>query len=139
MKRLLTTLTLAATLALNVTPAHAQSNASHASAGVSLLSGIIVVGSIATLGEGSGQMVVGSLQTAGESTTMALRNISTGAAVSVKATAGVLREAGVSVGSAVQVVGEASGYALMASGKMIAFIPNEIGASLLGSSQTSAR
>ena len=139
MKRLLTTLTLAATLALSITPAHAQSNASHASAGVSLLSGIVVIGSIAALGEGAGQTVVGSLRSAGESATMELRNVSTGATISIKVSAAPVREAGLAVGSAVQVTAEASGYALTASGKLIAFITNEIGASLLGSSLTSSR
>jgi hypothetical protein len=140
MKRLLSSIALAATLAFSLAgPAHAQSDASTASVGASMLSGILVVGSVGTLGEGSGQMVVSSVQTVGESTTVVLKNIASGAAVSVKVAASALREAGVSVGTAVQATAEASGYALMASGKLICFIPNEIGKSLLGSSQTSAR
>ena len=140
MNRLLTAVALAATLALSlVTPAQAQSDASTASVGASMLSGILVIGSDGTLGEGSGQMLVTSVQTVGESTTVALKNISSGATISVKVAAGALREAGVSVGSVVQATAEASGYALVASGKLICFIPNEIGKSLLGSSQTSAR
>jgi hypothetical protein len=140
MKRLLTSIALAAALAFSLAgPAHAQSDASAASVGASMLSGILIVGSVGTLGEGSGQMVVSSVQSVGESTTVALKNISNGAAVSVKVASSALREAGVSVGTAVQATAEASGYALMASGKLIAFIPNEIGASLLGSSQTGAR
>lgn len=112
------------------------SEASTASAAASVLIG--ATGS-AALANGSGRFVVTALETAGESTTVFLRDASTAAEASVRLAGGALSAASVGVGSVLTVAIDASGQALMASGKVIAFIPNEIGRALLGSARTRDR
>jgi hypothetical protein len=124
-------------------PAHAQSDASKVlSVGSLWVSALGASAAVDSLGN-SGQFVVTGLKAAGESTTVFLRDAgnatSQAGAASIEVSSSVLRAAGVAVGSSVVAVGEASGYALMTSGKMIAFIPNEIGRSLVGSNFTRER
>ena len=134
----------ALTLALGLaSSAHAQSDASKVlSVGSIWVSALGASAAIDSVGN-SGKFVVTGLKSAGESTTVFLKDASNAtsqaAGASIEVSSSVLRAAGVSVGTAVVAVGEASGYALMASGKMIAFIPNEIGRSLVGSSTTRER
>ena len=93
-------------------------------------SGFVVAGS-SELITGSAQLVVTSLQVAGESMVVVMRGVSDAATVSVRTSAQVAGAASLAVGSAVTVVSESLGHALYASGKLIAFIPNEIGRSLI--------
>lgn len=138
MKRLTIATTLALTFAL-ATPARAQSEVSAASVGVSILSGIIVTGSADALGNASGRLVVAAIDVAGASGTVLLRGVSDAAEVSVRVPAQVLSEAGVSIGTTVSTVADASGYLLTAGGRVLCYVPNQVGRSLLGSSRTSLR
>ena len=122
--------------------AHAESPSEAASTGsalLSLISGSVVVGTLAA----SGEMVVTGIEKVGDSTTIFLRDASNATAqagaASVQVASSVLQGAGLSVGSTVNAVAEPTGYALMASGRMICYIPNEIGRSLVGSSTTRTR
>ena len=49
----------------------------------------------------------------------------------------MFKEIGISTGSAIQAIAESTGYTLMASGKILAFVPNELGKELLYQSRLS--
>lgn len=97
-------------------------------------SGLVVAGTSALIVSGA-QFTVSALEAAGESVVIVMRGASEAATVSVKASANVVGAASVVVGSTVQVVAESLGNALYAGGKLIAFIPNEVGRSLIHQSR----
>lgn len=123
---------------LLVVPTVAQSDASRASTnGSEALSrdtGSIVAGTASLIVVGS-ILMVDAVETAGESVVVVLKSVGQGVSeagtVSVKVAASVVGNASLAIGSSVKVVAEASGHALYLSGKLIAFIPNEIGKSLV--------
>ncbi|MEO8937742.1 MAG: hypothetical protein ABI277_06005 [Burkholderiaceae bacterium] len=121
---------LAATLTHTTASAQDPAGASEASAAsaasVAIASSVVVRGSIATLAF-AGSVVVTAVDAVGESTVVALRDASDGAEASVRI-AGV---ASVAVGAVVEVVASSTGCALISAGRMIAFIPNEIGRALV--------
>ena len=118
--------------------AQAQSQASRASArgseGLSLAAGSIVAGS-AVLIVGGAQLVVEGVQHLGESMLVVLRPVGQGlseaSTVTLKFFVSAVGGISLALGTTVQVVAEASGHALYYAGKLIAFIPNEVGRSLL--------
>lgn len=122
---------VAAGLFLNL-PA-ASANPSDASAASALSSAVVVAGASA-LAHGSGQFVVAALEKVGESTIVVLRDASGASAASLRLAGSVAGGASLAVGSTVEVITQASGQLLVASGKMIAFLPNELGRALVGSS-----
>ncbi len=109
----------------------APSNASNASL---TGSGFVVAGT-SQLIQGGAQLTVAALQAAGESVVVVMRGASEATTVSVKASTNVIGGASVAVGSAVQVVAESAGHSLYVAGKLIAFIPNEIGRALIHQSR----
>lgn len=119
-------------------PATAQSDASRASGNgseaLSRATGSVVAGTASLIVVGS-ILVVDAVETTGESVVVVLKGIGQGVSeattVSVKVAASAVGNASLVVGSTVKVVAEASGHALYLSGKLIAFIPNEIGKSLV--------
>lgn len=124
--------------ALSNGSAWAQSEASRASAnssaGMSIATGSIVAGT-ASLIVGSAVLTVQAVEKAGDSVVVVLKGASEAATVSVKLAASAVGNVSVAVGSTVKVVAEASGYALYLAGKLIAFIPNEVGKSLVHHSE----
>ena len=126
---------LAASLicSLVAAPAFAQ-NASqastHASRDLSLLTGSVVVGTLSVVAAGS-VVTVQAVEQVGESVVVILKGASDAATASVKVAANSVGGVSLFVGQTIQVVAEASGQALYASGKLIAFIPNELGRSLV--------
>jgi hypothetical protein len=123
--------------------AHAQSDASRTlSVGSLWVSALAASAAVDGVGA-SGRFVVTGVKSAGETVTVFLRDASRAASqageMSIEVSAATLRAAGVSVGSTVTAVLEATGYALMASGRLIAFIPNEVGRSLIGANTTRGR
>jgi len=119
-------------------PAHAAGNASeasgNASAMLSLGVGSVVFGS-ASLAAASGQMVVESVEKTADGVLLVLWGVGKGASeagkFSVRIVGDVSGATSTTVGQSVQVVAESTGHALVASGKVIAFIPNEMGKSLI--------
>ena len=91
----------------------------------------------------SGKFIVKGIKTAGASTTVFLQDASNATsqagAASIEVSTSVLTAAGVSIGTVVIAIPEATGHALVAAGQMIAFIPNEIGRSLVGANLTQER
>lgn len=123
---------------LGTAPVWAQSEASRASAnssaGLSIVTGSIVAGT-ASLIAASAVLTVEAIEKTGESVVLVLKGASETVTVSVKVAASAAGTASLAVGSAVRVVAEASGYALYSGAKLIAFIPNEIGKSLVHHSE----
>ncbi len=114
-------------------PASAQSNASY----VSNASGIIVEGSATVVSGsvmalvGSGTVVVRSIEVAGLGSQVVLASAVDGAAASLELSSAIVKGASLAVGSAVSLVAVSTGVLLITSGKVVAFIPNEIGKGLL--------
>jgi hypothetical protein len=132
--KLMCAVTLAAALHLPVAQAAGLSEASNAmsnaSTALSNASGVLVQGSVQMLA-GAGQMVVASVEVVGESTLIVLKGIGSTVEVSLKVASNVAAGVSLAIGTVVTVVTEAVGYALVAAGRTIAFIPNELGRSLL--------
>lgn len=137
MKGMLTRISVSLLIAgLTSSPAIAVSELSrasaHSSVGLSMVTGSVVVGSVQTVA-GASELIVEGIEKVGEGTVFVLKNVSTGVKVSVQTAGASVGTASVALGTVFTVVTDASGHAIMASGKMIAFIPNEVGKSLIHS------
>ena len=100
----------------------------------SVAGGVLLAGSLSTL-QLSGQAVVASVETVADGTVLVLRGASDAGTASVRVVGTV---AGVVAGSTVRVVAMSTGCALIAAGRMIAFIPNEVGRALVHQSRMTA-
>ncbi|WP_241048700.1 hypothetical protein [Achromobacter xylosoxidans] len=80
---------------------------------------------------GASFVVTGVAQLSADTTELILESASGAAKVSVRVGASVVRGLGVSTGAAVQAVAASTGTVLVTSGKVLAFIPNTVGESLL--------
>ncbi|WP_088278544.1 hypothetical protein [Ideonella sp. A 288] len=107
--------------------AHRPPNASEASAALSLLPVAVVVVAPAMLLSGGAMLTVVAVQASATGTVWVLERASDGARLSVELVGGAV----LSVGTGVAVIAMGTGWLLSAAGQAIAFIPNEIGASLL--------
>jgi hypothetical protein len=128
-------------LTLIVPNAHAaglSDNLSNASRNLSSASGLVVTGSMQTIAA-SGQVVVAGLEVSGETAILVLRGIAVGTEATVRVSSEMLVGLGIAVGTMVTVVAETAGYALVAGGKVLAFLPNEASQSLLHQSRVGAR
>ncbi|AMC35942.1 hypothetical protein [Janthinobacterium sp. B9-8] len=93
----------------------------------------------AAFGLGVGFTVVGVGKVAAEASMLTIERVSDGSRYMVKVSEAMLKELGIAVGTSIKTTAESTGYALIASGKLVAFIPNEIGMSLLHQSKISAQ
>ncbi len=109
------------------TASAASVNASAASATSVAATGSVIVEGGALALSALGTAVVASVETAGDVSVVVLRGVSDAATVTLRLVGG----ASLVVGSVITVVVTATGYALMTAGRMIAFVPNEIGRSLV--------
>lgn len=134
MKRCTTVLALTLTLALALPSARAQSNASEAS-GLSMLPvAVSVTASSLALSAGA-TLVIVTVESTARGTVWVLERASDGARMSLQFTGKVLEGSATLSGTVVVVTAIGSGYVLSAAGQAIAFVPNEIGASLLYNEQ----
>lgn len=101
-------------------------------------SGVVVIGTLSAVA-GSAYVVVTGVEQVGDSTVVALKNVSDGATATVKLSGQAAQGASQLAGKAVSVTATASGHVLIAAGKVIAFIPNEIGKALLHTSPSGAK
>lgn len=112
----------------------ADSTLSRASQDLGAASGLVVVGSLSALA-GSGELVVGSVEAAGDGAVIVLRGASNATDASASASVRVSKEVASQLSNAgagaVSVVAVSTGYALVLAGQAIAYIPNEVGKSLL--------
>jgi len=129
---------MAAMVVIAISPTvHAQDSLTRGSQGLSnasgaslAASGFVVAGS-SELIQTSANLTVMALQSAGETVVIVMRGAAESVTVSVRTSAVIARDASVAVGSAVRVVAESVGYALYVGARLIAFVPNEIGRSLI--------
>ncbi|QBE64382.1 hypothetical protein [Pseudoduganella lutea] len=135
MKRLLLTTLLSFACATAHVPALATdaSSPSRASGDVSV---IVVAGSLAPLVIG-GSIVVVAVEKAGEGIDLLLESAADGSRATVRLAGKAAEGLSVAAGTAVNVSATATGHVLVASGKVIAFIPNEAGKALLRSAKAS--
>ncbi len=109
----------------NGLPALSQGSSTLSSASVE-----VVAGSAAALVDG-GELLVSGIVTSGEFVIVTLKGAAEVGTVSLRIPAAIAGTVSLAAGTTVQVVTEVAGQALHASGKFIAFIPNETGKSLL--------
>ena len=105
---------------------HAHGGASELSA-ISLLPVAVVVAAPAMVLSAGATLTVVSVEASAQGTVWVLERASDGVRASVELAAG----SAVAVGTAVMVTAVSTGWILSAAGQAIAFVPNEIGASLL--------
>ena len=121
---------IAALISLSVlTPAMAQDSVargSEASVGASVITG----SAVAWVAHAGSEFTVKAIRATVHGVELTLQGASTAIETSAVVTKEALESAAVGVGTGVKVVADASGYALMASGQMIAYVPNEIARSL---------
>jgi hypothetical protein len=82
-----------------------------------------------------GVVVAGMVQSVGDVVTLSVTGLADGSKYLLKTSLSAVRAAGVSVGTTIRVSAEATGHALIASGKVLAFIPNEVGRALVHQSR----
>jgi hypothetical protein len=101
-----------------------------ASTTISSGSGLVVEGASSLILAG-GELIVEGVSTIGSKTVLVLKHVANGALVSVEVSGNMAGAASLAVGTTVQALTDAAGSMLVASGHAIAFVPNEVGKSLL--------
>ena len=108
-------------------PAQARNSAASELSAISMLPVAVVMSAPVMLLSGGALLTVVAVEASAEATVWVLERASDGARASVQLVGGSM----VAVGTGVLVSVTAAGWVLSAAGQAIAFIPNEIGASLL--------
>jgi hypothetical protein len=126
MKRtLITTL-----LVLACTTGQAADGSQAVSRDLGSLAASVVVGSVLTVA-GASSLVVESVQTVADGVEVVLSSAVDGSKATLQFSGKALEGASLAAGTAVSVVAMSAGHALVVSGKVIAFLPNEAGKALL--------
>ncbi|NHZ62652.1 hypothetical protein [Massilia genomosp. 1] len=113
----------------------ALAQGSNLSSTPSNVSGAVVMGSLLVVAVG-GSVVAQSVENVADGTMVVLKNVADGSTATVKLSGDGAKGFSKLVGQTVTVTATASGHVLIVAGKVIAFIPTEIGKSLLHHSQT---
>lgn len=111
--------------------ANSPSDASRASVNVSIAIPVTLVNGTADLFRDAGQLSVTGVRTAGNVSTIALRGLANGTEASVRVSSKAIEGAAVGVGSVLHATVSATGALLVAAGKAVMFVPNEVGLGLL--------
>lgn len=114
-------------LATTTLPAQAHNNAASELSAISMLPVAVVVAAPALMLSGGVTLTVVAVEASAAGTVWVLERASDGARASLQ----LVGNSVLSVGTGVAVSAVAAGWVLSAAGQAIAFIPNEIGASLL--------
>ncbi|MES2756134.1 MAG: hypothetical protein V4693_02080 [Pseudomonadota bacterium] len=101
-------------------------------------SALVVYGSLSAVAA-SGTVMVESVEAAGDASVVVLAGASDAAQAALRLSGRVARDASLAVGTSVTVVATSTGHILVAAGKVVAFIPNELGKALLHHSRVAAR
>jgi hypothetical protein len=88
---------------------------------------------------GTSYVVAGVVEAGADAVELLLSSASTGAKLSVKLSGKAVHNVGVAVGNTVEFTAHASGTMLVASGKVLAFIPNAVGEALLSQQRLPAQ
>lgn len=108
-------------------PSCALSRASNA---LSQAASSVVEGSLTTVGA-SGMLVVTSVEVLAQGSVVVLKGVSDGISVTVQLSGQAIQGLGLASGAMVQASAVATGHILISAGKVIAFIPNELGKALI--------
>jgi hypothetical protein len=131
MKAALSSLCLILCLACGTASAEQSASAlSNASGLIAEGASTVVYGSLSAVAA-SGTVVVESVQVAGDASIVVLAGASDATRATLRLSGNVLQGASVVAGASVVVMAVSTGYVLVSAGKVIAFIPNEIGSALL--------
>ncbi|MTW02766.1 hypothetical protein [Pseudoduganella ginsengisoli] len=114
-----------------------DSRLSNASEELSMAGGIVVLGSMSAVAA-SGYVVVSAVETVADGVVVVLKGASAGVEASVQLSGAAAQGLSDAAGKAVTVTATSTGHILVMSGKMLAFIPNELGKSLLHHSRVDA-
>jgi hypothetical protein len=127
---------IATLLALACAGSQAADGSQALSKGVGGLSAVVVAGSVLTV-FAAGSLVVESVELVGDGAVVVLKAAGDGSKATVQFSGKALEGVSVAAGTAVDVVAMSAGHALVVSGKVIAFLPNEAGKALLHHSRVS--
>lgn len=133
-RRLVAALALAAATLATIAPAGAQTRSERAASELSAASVLPVALSVvapAVLLGASGAMTVVAVEKASDATVWVFERASDGTRASVRFAGEAAGAVSLAVGTTVSVTATASGWVLHQAGKAIAFVPNEIGRTLL--------
>jgi hypothetical protein len=111
-------------------PAHAQDSATRASA-ASVEASMLAGASVAWVAYAGSEFTVTAIKSSGRGVELSLKGASQGIETSATIARQSAQAASTAVGTSVIVVAETTGYALMAAGRLIAFVPNEAARALL--------
>jgi hypothetical protein len=114
--------------------AYAGQSLSEASVAIPAASGVVILGSMSVLAA-SAVVTVKSVEVVGDGAVIVLNGASDMASASVKLSAQAAKGLSLTAGTVVNVAAVSTGHVLVAGGKAIAFIPNEIGTALLHQSK----
>ncbi|WLI87703.1 hypothetical protein Q4S45_13230 [Massilia sp. R2A-15] len=129
---------LCCSLAAGAAEQQGSTELSNASELVSEGSATVVYGSMSALAA-SGTVVVDSVVATGDASVIVLIGASDAARATIQLSGRAAREASLAAGASVNLVATSTGYLLVSAGKVLAFVPNEIGKALLHHSRVSAR
>jgi hypothetical protein len=113
---------------------HGSSTLSEASALAAGGSALVVVGSLSAVAA-SGVVIVESVEVVGGASMVVLAGASEAASATLRLSSDVVVGASLPAGTVVGLVAVSTGYLLVSAGKVLAFIPNEIGRGLLHQSR----
>lgn len=131
--------TLSVALSLTMLPMGAVAHggdSTRASQQLSMASGVVTLGSMSVLAA-SGELIVTGVEQSARGVSVVVRDAGNASGQSVTLLVDGAAASAVAVGNTVQASATGVGYVLVASGKAIAFIPNEIGQSLIHQSRYS--
>jgi hypothetical protein len=128
-------LTLLLAASLTSAPARAA-DASTPSAMSADASAMVVAGSLLSVA-GAGSALVASVEVAGDGVNLVLDAGGRASAATVRVSGNTARALSVGAGTVLQVVAVSTGQMLVASGKVLAFVPNAVGQTLLHDAQVS--
>ena len=118
-------------IAVSSAQANSVTDPSRASINASIAIPVALVDGSAQLFKDGGQLSVTAVKTVGNVSVITLRGLAGGAAASVQVSSKVIEGSAIGVGSALQATVSATGVLLVAAGKALMFVPNELGKSLL--------
>ena len=118
-------------IAVSSAQANSVTDPSRASINASIAIPVALVDGSAQLFKDGGQLSVTAVKTVGNVSVITLRGLAGGAEASVQISSKVIEGSTVGVGSVLQATVSATGVLLVAAGKALMFVPNEMGKSLL--------
>lgn len=111
-----------------------QSELSRGSEALSLGVAVVSLGTMSAL-QGSGRVVIDAVEFSAETATLVLKRVGQGVSeasqVTLKLSAKGLEKSALVVGAGLEISVVSTGYLLISAGKALAFIPNQVGQTLL--------